>query len=306
MIIPKPFDDELLSSWLFRISRANYTRLSTITQKIFHMKNIHLKDIDLYDFSIIDLNKFREITHCKNISKHQLLQYNGFLEEKINIYGRKRWITPHQRSSKKGTFFGTHFCPECLKKYGYLKKEWRLMIVNICEEHQCFLHNHCPKCKKELKFPNLDYEQKIYECHNCKYDLSSIETIKVNIDSIHMQTQRKLLNILECGYYKMYHRYYYSIGLFYLLRIIIKNIMKSKNIKINYLESIEPKLLSYLIGYSVLLLEDFPNRLNRFYKKHQLSNSSRIFDKYRYKRNNIPAWFLSGIQYNTISTRWYF
>ena len=43
-----------------------------------------------------------------------------------------------------------------------------------------------------------------------------------------------------------------------------------------------------------------------FYKKNKFSNTNRILDKYRYEKQNIPTWYLSNIQYNTFSTRWYF
>lgn len=307
MYIVKPYNDELLSSWLFRISKANYTRLSNITKKFFGIRNMHQIDFDLYDFSKINLENFYTITQINNIEKYQLTKYISYIEESINTFGRKRWITPFNQILTTGNkFFSIRFCPECLKKYAYLKQEWRLMIVNICEEHKCFLHNYCPKCGKGLKYPNLQYEQKIITCYNCGFNLIDSEIINIKANSLHLKNQKKLLKILEYGYYKLNQRYYYSIGLFYLLRIIIKNIMKSKKIKVDYLETLEPKILSYLLTYAISLLKNFPIRLNKFYKKNGFSNMNRILDKYRYKTQCIPSWYLSNIQYNTISTRWYF
>lgn len=306
MNIPTPYYDELLTSWLFRISRANYTRISVIVDKLFKLKRFYERDFDLYNFSKIDLNTFYKITKLSNIEKLQLRKYNGFLEENIDIKGRKRWLTPISNTSYKNIFYSTRFCPKCLKEAPYLKQEWRLMIVNICEKHLCFLQNYCPNCKKGLKYPNLYYDQKLSECYNCGFDLTKSEIVRIKSNSLHIKTHEKLLRISESGYYKLNQRYYYSIGLFYLLRIIVKNIMKSRNIKIEYIETSEPRTLSFLLSYSILLLQNFPSRINRFYKKNKFSNTNRILDKYRYEKQNIPAWYLSNIQYNTIFIRWYF
>ncbi|MCG3669292.1 TniQ family protein [Aliarcobacter butzleri] len=306
MNIPTPYYDELLTSWLFRISRANYTRISVIVDKLFKLKRFYERDFDLYNFSKIDLNTFYKITKLSNIEELQLRKYNGFLEENIDIKGRKRWLTPISSTSYKNIFYSTRFCPKCLKEAPYLKQEWRLMIVNICEKHLCFLQNYCPNCKKGLKYPNLYYDQKLSECYNCGFDLTKSEIVKIKSNSLHIKTHEKLLRISESGYYKLNQRYYYSIGLFYLLRIIVKNIMKSRNINIKYIETAEPRTLSFLISYSILLLKNFPFKLNQFYKKNKFSNTNQILDKYRNKKQNIPAWYLSNIEFNTISTRWYF
>lgn len=305
MFIPKPYSDELLSSWIFRISRANYTRQSNIISKLFLTKRFYKKDLDLFDFSKIDLSLFYKLTKIKSINKYQLRKYTSFLEEDLDQIPRRRWITPIQYK-KDNVFFGTRFCPICLKEKKYIKQEWRLMIVNICKKHLCFLENSCPNCGKAIKYLNSDYNQQISECHFCNFDLTNTKIIMVKRNSIHIKTQEKLLSILTKGYYKLNNRYYYSIGLFYLMRIIIKNIMKVYKIENTYIETLKPKTLSFLISYSILLLEKFPLRINRFYKKNKLSNINRILDKYRYKKQNIPNWFLSGIQYNNISTRWYF
>lgn len=306
MNIPTPYYDELLTSWLFRISRANHTRNSIIVDKLFKLKRFYKKDFDLYNFTETNLNIFYKITNLSNIEELQLRKYHGFLEENINIDGRKRWITPISITSYKNIFYSTRFCPKCLEEHPYLKQKWRLMIVNICEKHLCFLQNNCPKCKKGLKYPNLHYEQKLSECHNCGFDLTKSEMIKIKSNSSHVKIQEKLIKILELGYYKLNQRYYYSIGLFYLLRIIVKNVMKSRNVKIKYIETLEPRTLSFLLSYSIVLLQNFPSRINRFYKKNKFSNTNRILDKYRYEKQNIPTWYLSNIQYNTFSTRWYF
>lgn len=88
-----PYKDELLSSLIFRISRANYTSVSNITNYIFKTKGLYLKDIDLYNFSKDELLSINKLLNIKNIRKYQLLKYIGYIEENFNFNGRKRWIT---------------------------------------------------------------------------------------------------------------------------------------------------------------------------------------------------------------------
>ena len=69
---------------------------------------------------------------------------------------------------------------------------------------------HCPKCGKGLKYPNLQYEQKIITCYNCGFSLIDSKIINIKANSLHLKNQKKLLKILEYGYYKLNQRYYYS------------------------------------------------------------------------------------------------
>ena len=306
MFIEKAYPDELLSSYLFRLSRLNFTSLSNIFNILFATKKLYIKDIDIFSFKDSDLKNNQNILTTNLIKKHQLLQYETYLEESIFKDGRHRWIAPLQRITSEKVFYGTRFCPLCFQEKPYLKMYWRVMLYNICTKHQCYLHNYCPKCNKSLKYPSCEYFQEIYRCYNCNFDLRNIEVNYVKYNSLEIQSQNKLLNILEKGYYKLNNRYYYSIGLFYLLRILIKNIMVVKKDHTYFIEQLTPQELSYFSTYSLLLLKNFPYRLNKFYKKNKLSNMHRILDKYRYKKDLLPNWYLSNIQYNTLSTRWYF
>ena len=72
MNIPTPYYDELLTSWLFRIARANHTRNSIIVDKLFKLKRFYKKDFDLYNFTETNLNIFYKVTGLSNIENLQL------------------------------------------------------------------------------------------------------------------------------------------------------------------------------------------------------------------------------------------
>jgi hypothetical protein len=301
MRIIKPFQDELLSSWIFRLSKVNYTGMSSLLNYIFKSKNLHLKDIDIFRFNLNSLNHLSNLTKIptEKLQSMQLLKYEGYIEEKINYSLRHRWFTPNKKSGSSNTFFAIRFCPLCLQENLYLKQHWRVLFFNICPKHHVYLMNRCTKCQQEIKYPNNNYHQELFECHNCKNDLRLCKTEKIKKKSKLLLYQNMLLNISATGYYKLNNRYYYSIGLFYLLRILIKNIMKAKKINtLYYIEQLEPKTLSFLVSYSLFLLKRFPYRLNNFYSKYRFTNLHKILDKYQYKSDLLPNWFLSSIQYN--------
>ena len=42
--------------------------------------------------------------------------------------------------------FNTRFCPSCLTENGYWRLEWRLPWICTCDDHETWLHDHCPHC----------------------------------------------------------------------------------------------------------------------------------------------------------------
>lgn len=81
--------------------------------------------------------------------------------------------------------------------------------------------------------------------------------------------------------------------------------MSNQDIKIKYLKQLEPCQLSRYISHSLFLLNNFPYRLNRYYKKNKLTNIDHILTWGDRNRNswNLPNWYLSGIQYRAVTPK---
>ncbi len=45
-------------------------------------------------------------------------------------------------------YLNTRYCPWCLHENGYWRLEWRLPWICTCDEHEIWLHDHCPHCNK--------------------------------------------------------------------------------------------------------------------------------------------------------------
>jgi hypothetical protein len=305
MFIEKPYNDELLSSWLMRLAKINYTNLSSMlhyilkkTLKNNHNLTLHIKDLDLYNFNDTQKLAIYEVTKVK-IENYQLLKYIGFLDEDITTK-KKLWITSANCTKKWDVSNYPRFCPLCLKEKSYIKQYWRVMLYNICTKHSCFILDRCPKCKMGFKYQNNEYSKNIFECFYCNYDLRKASIKFISKQSKYLKTQNKLLNILELGYYKINNKYYYSISIFKLLRELfypIRQISK-KNKEIH---EFIPEYLIHIFEFILFLLQKFPERINKFYKKNHLTNKTIMLGWSRTK-DNIPSWFLNSIEYNTLNT----
>lgn len=289
-----PFEDELLSSWLTRNAYLNFMSLNSFLGAIFPNKTHHSKDMELYKFNDEFYNTLEYITGVNSniIRKLQLYKYEGYIEEKIHINGRHHWFTPSHPSNFSNSFYGIRFCPECLKEKGYFKDIWRVMFINICNEHQCYLHNYCPNCNHPVDISKNSYKLHYTQCWHCGFDLTDIRVEHINVNSHEYYTQKLLHQISRQGYYISQNKEYYSMGLFFLFRILVRNILKATpKLKSTYIEQLHPKLLSILISKALELLENYPLNLIHFCKKHKLTNDILFYDKFRFQKKKLPIWF---------------
>lgn len=149
-------------------------------------------------------------------------------------------------------------------------------------------------------YMNNSYTREIYQCHNCGFDLreSDVQIAKQK----HIDPQNKLLNILNHGYYKLNSRYYYSIGLFALVKKLLHTIMHIHKIEVKYINQLLPIQMAKLISLAMFLLEKFPKRLNKFYKKNYLTDISEIlvWNEKDLQYFNLPSWYISNIEHDAI------
>ncbi|MFY9074075.1 TniQ family protein [Malaciobacter mytili] len=291
----KSFKDELLSSWLTRLAHLNYINLKSFLGTYFPNKNYATKDIDLFLFDDYFYAKISSLTDIpiKNIKYLQLYKYQSYIEEDISNLARHHWVTPILHNiKKKNKFLAIRYCPHCLKEKAYFKSSWRIMFVNICLKHKIYLLNKCPNCSSIITYTKTNSNLEIYNCTNCNVDLRKSISKKVNINSDEYFYQNFLSKIAQNGYYIYQNNCQYSMGLFYLLRILARNIIKTDlKYETKYLEEFEPRTVAKIIVDSMLLLENYPHNLKYFCKKTKLTNKPRFYDKYRYKKEYIPSWF---------------
>src|SRR5207237_99582 len=134
--IVQPQDDELLSSWIFRLAEINATKVHTFCKRYFPLQQVWNRDIDRLGprAMLHTLSKITTIDYPR-LLKSTFSDYEGFLFKELNSNGNSKWIMPlgiYHRTRKR---FGLQFCPQCLIKDGnrpYFRKSWRLSLSIVC------------------------------------------------------------------------------------------------------------------------------------------------------------------------------
>ena len=181
---PHPFEDELLTSWMVRLSFANGFFLHTFYNKVLNYKlPIWNRDVDRYSPAEL-FNLLAGVTgqSYKRLEMLTFTEYECFLYNKVTINGNSRWIMPLGIYHRKRKRFGMQFCPVCLKENIYYRKKWRLALFAICEKHKCLLYEDCPNCGAPISFHRLGMgikddiipNENIGKCFSCSVDFKEV------------------------------------------------------------------------------------------------------------------------------------
>ena len=178
----KPYQNELLSSWLLRLAHGHGLKLHTFCAIVFGRdKNIWNRDIDKFapDWLLEHLAAASG-TSIKDALNTTLKSYDGILYENHQPNGNTKWINPLGIYHRTHKGFGLQYCPLCLSQDNepYFRKQWRLAFYTECEKHHVLLHDQCPKCSNPVNFHRVEMgirsrikPRSILNCYKCGYDL---------------------------------------------------------------------------------------------------------------------------------------
>lgn len=179
---PKPLSDELLSSWIVRLARANGLKLQTFCDLAFGKDHqLWNRDIDrLAPAWLLAELAAHTGTGIGQIRKATLRIYEGLLYAHWQPSGQLRWILPLGVYHRKRRLFGMQFCPQCLAEdvEPYFRVHWRVAVLTFCPTHSIVLHDRCPACgsavafhRSELGRPSVLDAGPMCLCHLCGFDL---------------------------------------------------------------------------------------------------------------------------------------
>lgn len=173
---PIPYADENILSLFLRASYAN--GYQTPQQMLSNFK------IPIYTMSYnaipFNVEKCKIIIEKLNITQG----ISNLVIDKIPQSSRYYYWTATQKLHIPLVNINLNkFCPSCLGSYGYWKKNWSLVPVTTCLEHQIDLINNCPACNTFLDASR----NSLFICQKCSFDLrashpsiSTEEEITVN------------------------------------------------------------------------------------------------------------------------------
>ncbi len=179
LIVPKPLSDELLSSWLTRMSIEHRRKLSTFLSLFVKREGNRISSIDI-DF-LYNEKLFNKLALKSNLTVKEILDLSLRSEEGY-LFACNDCLYPPKQIRKlkdKRTHNGLMFCPKCLAEDNipYFRKQWRYLFYNACPKHKILLTDRCWCCYNEIKFSKINHMNKLSYCSYCENDLSTTTII---------------------------------------------------------------------------------------------------------------------------------
>jgi hypothetical protein len=170
----QPAVDELLSSWLTRLSLAHGLDVRTLGAVLRPGKGIGSGDIDrcVHPTILAGLAE-KTATSINQVWAMTLNAYAGrlFVELKSNT---TRWLLMNAMQGHRRQLNALQFCPQCVRSdpSPYFRRHWRLGFVTVCGRHRRRLLDCCPLCQEPVNYQCLDRQaHSITCCHQCGFDL---------------------------------------------------------------------------------------------------------------------------------------
>lgn len=301
LIVPKPFPDEILSSWIARTAYAHHTHPQTFLN--LHFDNSHFNWRLNFDASVsdqeIEILAQKSGFSYNTIYEMTLRSYEGYLQEAIIPIGNNRLITKQQ-----------NFCPVCLREdsFPYFRKSWKVLLLPICLQHQCYLHEGCPSCKSKIKLVDMHNNKDTFVfCHKCGCDLTKATKLTVpKLLSPAIRQIRHVQSILEKGYTVLDKKAIYSFLFFEVFIQLTKvmltykktsaldyevNIAKfAKKIQFSQsrpiIEQLSTRQLLLILASIMGLFKNYPHVFDRYVKANQLGHWPLSRDMKR-----LPFWY---------------
>lgn len=232
---PRPQRDELLSSWLLRIARAQGQKLQSFCATVWgRERQIWNRDIDrladdaflapLAEGTGVGLERARQTT---------LSDLAGVVFERVNPGGNTPLILPLGIYHRLRSRHGTQFCPECLAAdpAPYFRRRWRLAAWVVCPVHRRLLHDRCPRCGSPVNFHRGEMGDRRRTgsrspvfCSTCRCDYRAARVADLPEEVLHglIEWQRRFDGGLDEGMLRLNRRVWlHPLAFFQGLRLIL-------------------------------------------------------------------------------------
>lgn len=255
---PHPHEDELLSSWLVRVSLAHDTMPCSLMNMHFpEYKNIIFsRDLDVWanDDLLAKLSTKSNLP-AETLFSMTLQSYRGILQKQIHRNTGNNLLSPIVPRARNNKKHGQKFCPLCLAEDSapYFRKIWRVSFYSVCLTHRILLLDKCCKCKKPISFYKFKDDAGFTKCWSCGQKLSLCISITVANDEY--LAIKKLSDIILYKKYKYANQEISALDFFTVYHQIAKilNPLSSPSNRLNPCESLK---------LSIRFWEEFDNLLN--------------------------------------------
>jgi hypothetical protein len=320
--LTKLYKDELISSWLVRLSNNHQLKPEALADLLFPQFGIWHRDLDAFiPKELIILLSKMTLTATSDIEDSLISNYLRNLMPTGYTYRDTKWILSMGIVSRRRYNRGLMYCPSCLRKNRrapYFKKQWRIALNVVCTECNTFLHDRCPNCQAPVIFyrnflgrgqnmPN----RKITQCFHCDFDLQNskdeyapneLVSMQLEIDRIIQEGWKKDIFYPHLFFDTLYHVMKLiktSNSQFELFRHNLNAAKKYPGTKISENHNKSPfnhynvKERAEMLFYSIWILQDWPKRFIDIAKDSYVLNRSLIKGF-----KNAPYWYMNMLRTN--------
>ncbi len=233
LIIPHPYPNELLSSWLTRTAFAHGYSLTTFLSLFIKHDGSALSRIDL-DFNDTKALISQLASKChlnvQTLQSLSLRSEEGYLFEgdSVTLYPPKQI----RKLKDKRTHYGLMFCPKCLAEDSqpYWRKQWRYLFYNACPKHRVFLTDRCWACYERVRFSKMKPSEEIVYCSRCEHDLRQTLTHPISMEqSFGIKAIEWFEQGLKEGYFEINNTKISSLFVFHVYNLLYYKIASLKD-----------------------------------------------------------------------------
>ena len=170
----KPYDDELLSSWLVRLSRAYGMEAGRFCANIWRHSAFWNRDIDkgIYP-EVLEVLIDHTGTPLPRVLNTTFWGYRSFPAWELYGSGVSPWLLSIGLQGGRRQRPWLQYCPYCLHNDSdpYFRRRWRLTFVTVCPPHHCRLLDQCVACGAPCHIHQVPGDaEAITHCHRCQFD----------------------------------------------------------------------------------------------------------------------------------------
>jgi len=241
----RPFPDELVTSWLTRLARANALKVQEIltlaNEGRRHNLLNHDLDASLPTHVVTGMARLCAIPADEIIGLTLDAKADRLISFEISKTGTRRWTLPVTRRNRKPTSNWIQLCIECLRQddIPYLRQHWRYAFMTICPTHGCLLIDACPCCGMVFDFAASDADLErtrgilpITVCGHCYRDVRTSDYVAQIADKRTHRYQRALLKATRRGWTRIRsHGWVYSQQVLDVLHRLLRLVRTSEGLQ---------------------------------------------------------------------------
>lgn len=206
----KPYADELLASWLVRLSRAYGMGASRFGARIGRSSAFWNRDVDKgLDDNLLQALIDHTATPPARVLETTFSGYRGFPIPELYAQRRSAWILSIGLRGHRRHRAWLQYCPYCLQDDvdPYFRRHWRFAFVTLCLQHESRLLDRCAACAAPCHIHQLPHDaDTMTRCYACQFDARWAQAPGLDHTASHdcmMQIQGLLVEALSQGQYPL-------------------------------------------------------------------------------------------------------